>query len=261
VGVPTPTPEIDQVRGITRHVLRSLDDLTDDQAAAPSRLPGWTRAELITHLARNADGIRGMVEAANRGESAAMYPSRDFRADGIASGRGAGAAVLRADLRGAHDRLIEAWDALSDDGWEIKGRASADRTMREFVWVRLKEVEIHAVDLDLGYEPSDWPVAFVGPALDEVFSQLPARALPTRPRIDVEYRVVCTDHDEAWRIEIHGDDVSVGADDDRAADGEAIGWGCDIVAWLYGRDPRGGGGILASGDLGVLRLPRWFPYT
>ena len=34
----------------------------------------------------------------------------------------------------------------------------------------------------------------------------------------------------------------------------------DLLLELYGRDPRGGG-VLASGDLGVLRLPRWFPYA
>ncbi len=54
--------------------------------------------------------------------------------------------------------------------------------------------------------------------------------------------------------------MTVVDDDGSAADGEAIGWGCDVTAWLYGRDPRGGG-ILATGDLGVLRLPRWFPYA
>jgi hypothetical protein len=48
-------------------------------------------------------------------------------------------------------------------------------------------------------------------------------------------------------------------DDGGPADGEAIGWGCDVAAWLYGRDPRGAG-VLATGDLGVLRLPRWFPF-
>jgi maleylpyruvate isomerase len=260
VPTPTPTTEIDQVRVATRQVLRALDDLTDEQAAAPCRLPGWSRAELVTHLARNADGIRGMVEAANRGESVRMYPSVDARAAGIAAGRGDGAALLRADLRAAHDRLVEAWDVLSDDGWERKGLASAARTMRQFVWVRRKEVEIHAVDLDLGYEASDWPVSFVMPALEDALSTMPDRAVTGRARVDVVYRVVCTDHDRAWRIEIHDDDVSVTDDDGRAADGEAIGWGCDIVAWLYGRDPRGGGGIVAAGDLGVLRLPRSFPY-
>ena len=42
--------------------------------------------------------------------------------------------------------------------------------------------------------------------------------------------------------------------------GEATGWGCDVAAWMYGRDPRGGG-VLATGDVGVLRLPRWFPFS
>ncbi len=186
---------------------------------------------------------------------------RTPRAAGIAAGLGNGPAIVRADLRGAHDRLIEAIDALPDDRWDRVGRASALRTMQGFLWMRRREVEVHHVDLDLGYEPSDWPVSFVAAALDECFATLAGRAAPTRPRIDIAYRVVSTDHDRGWRIEMHGDDVTVTADDARAVDGEAIGWGCDVVAWLYGRDPRGGGGILASGDLGVLRLPRWFPYA
>ncbi|HEV7523616.1 MAG TPA: maleylpyruvate isomerase family mycothiol-dependent enzyme [Acidimicrobiia bacterium] len=252
--------DIDKVRRSTRSVLRALDDLTDEQASAPSRLPGWTRAEVITHLARNADGIRGMVEAAARGDVVTMYPSAEARAEGIAAGRGAAPAVLRADLRGAHDRLIDAWLALPDDAWERTGRmAAGTRTMRDFLWVRLREVEIHHVDLDVGYESSDWPVAFVDAALQEIFSSFPQRAAPTRLPVDIDYRVVTTDHDRAWRVELRGGEVNVAPDDGRATDGEAIGWGCDIAAWLYGRDPRGGG-VLASGDVGVLRLPRWFPF-
>lgn len=241
-------------------MLRSIDDLTDEQAAEPSRLPGWTRAEVVTHLARNADGVRAMVEAAGQGEVAAMYRSADFRADGIAAGRGTSPAVLRADLRGAHDRLVDAWNDLPDDAWDRLGRASAMRTMREFVWVRRREVEVHHVDLDLGYEASDWPVSFVAAALDECFDSLAGRAASTRPLVDIDYRVVTTDHDRAWRVELRGPQVTVHDDDGSSADGEAIGWGCDVAAWLYGRDPRGGG-ILATGDLGVLRLPRWFPYA
>ncbi len=258
---PTPTTEIDEIRAATRRLLRSIEDLTDEQALAPSRLPGWTRAEVVTHLARNADGFRGMIEAASRGEVGSMYPSPDVRADGIASGRGHAPAIVRADLRGAHDRLVGAFATLSDDDWDREGRASMTRTMREFLWMRRREVEVHHVDLDLGYEAADWPVSFVGPALDECFSNLAARGAPLRPRIDIEYRIVSTDHERAWRIEMHGDAVAVDDDDGSAVDGEAIGWGCDVVAWMYGRDPRGGGGITASGDLGVLRLPRWFPYT
>jgi maleylpyruvate isomerase len=259
--VQSPAAEIEVVRRATRAVLRSIDDLTDAQAAAPSRLPGWTRAEVVTHLARNADALRSMVDAAARGEVGSMYPSVEARARGIADGRGAGAAVLRADLRGAHDRLLDAWSAFPADAWERTGRASRLRTMRDFVWMRRREVEIHHVDLDLGYESSDWPVGFVDNALHEIFAELPGRAASTRPLVDVDYRVVSTDHDRVWRVSLRGANVHVtDGDDGLPADGEATGWGCDVAAWMYGRDPRGGG-VLASGDLGVLRLPRWFPFA
>jgi maleylpyruvate isomerase len=260
--VHSPAADVEEVDRATRQVLRALDDLTDEQAAEPSRLPGWTRAEVVTHLARNADGIRNMVEAAARGEVDSMYPSPEARLAGIAAGRGASAAVLRADLRGAHERLAEAWNTLPADAWERVGRASATRTMHEFVWVRRREVEVHHVDLGLGYEPSDWPVGFVSGALDEIFGSLVARGVPTRALIDVDYLVVTTDHARAWRVEIRGTDAQVTEEPPThgAADGEASGWGCDIAAWLYGRDPRGGG-VLATGDIGVLRLPRWFPYA
>jgi len=258
--VPRPTPEIEQVDEATRALLRSLDDLTDAQAAEASRLPGWTRAEVLTHLARNADAIGGMAEAATRGEVGRMYPSVEARAAGIAEGRGASAAALRADLLGAHERLMEAWGALPDDGWDRLGAAAITRTMTGFVWARRREVEIHRVDVDLGYAPLDWPVGFVTSALDECFTTLPERALPTRPLVDVDYRVVSTDHERAWRVALRGSHVDVGDDDGATVAGEARGWGCDIAAWLYGRDPSGGG-VLASGDLGVLRLPRWFPFA
>ena len=242
-------------------MLDDLDDLSDDGAHDRSRLPGWSRAEVITHLARNADAIRGMVEAAARNEVGAMYPGgTEQRAAGIAAGRGARAAALRADLREACDRLADTWRLLPDDGWERLGGASQPRTMREFPWVRRREVEIHHVDLDVGYEASDWPVGFVDSAFDEIFSTFARRAAPTRPAVDVDYRVVANDHDTAWRVTLRGSGVRVEPDGGGKVDGEARGWGCDVVAWLYGRDPRGGG-IVASGDLGVLRLPQWFPYS
>jgi maleylpyruvate isomerase len=259
--VQKPAVGIETVRQATRRVLRSIDDLTDLQAEGPCRLPGWSRAELITHLARNADGIRGMVEGAARDEVVAMYPGgAEQRSDGIAAGRGEHAADLRLDLRRASDHLTEAFETLPADAWDRMGRASKPRAMRELPWVRWREVEVHHADLDLGYEVSDWPVRFVTLALDELFESFAERSAPGRPAIDIDYRVLCTDHEKAWRVVLRGHDVAVMPDDGEAADGEARGWGCDVAAWLYGRDPRGGG-IVASGDLGVLRLPQWFPFA
>ena len=42
--------------------------------ARASRLPGWSRGHLLSHLARNADGVRGMVEGAIVGEEREQYP-------------------------------------------------------------------------------------------------------------------------------------------------------------------------------------------
>jgi maleylpyruvate isomerase len=260
--VQRPATQIEAVRAATARLLRSLDGMSDEQAAEPSRLPGWTRAEVATHLARNADGLRGMVEAAARGEVERMYPSAEARTADITAGRGTGATAVCADVRGAHERLIEAWDALPDGAWEREGRTlTVARTMRDFVDMRLREVEIHHVDLGLGYEPSDWPVHFVADLLEMIFATMPQRAAAGRPPVDAAYRVVSTDHERAWRVDLHGGRVDVRADGDRVVqvDGEASGWGCDVAAWLYGRDPRGGG-VLATGDLDVLRLPRWFPF-
>jgi maleylpyruvate isomerase len=256
-----PSRDLEALRAATRRFLRTIDELTDEQARTPSRLPHWNRAEVITHVARNADGIRGMVEAAARDEVLAMYPGgAEQRAVGIAAGRNEPAPFLLADARRACDLLTESWNALSDDRWDRVGVASKKRPMREFPWVRRREVEVHHVDLDMGYEPSDWPIDFVTGALHELLDSFADRASPSRPRVDAAYRVVVTDHERSWRIAMRDDDVTVRSDDESGVDGEVRGWGCDIAAWLYGRDARGGG-IVASGDLGALRLPQWFPYS
>jgi maleylpyruvate isomerase len=259
--VQRPSADLEALRGATRRFLLSVERLSDDDVHGRSRLPDWNRAEVVTHVARNADGIRGMVEGATRNEVVAMYPGGlEQRADGIAAGRNERASVLLADVRRASDNLAESFGKLPDDAWDRVGMASVQRTMRELPWVRWREVEMHHLDLDVGYDASDWPVPFVSSALREIFSTFPQRRSPQRPRDHRAFRVGVTDHERWWRVALDGDDVTVQEDDDREVDGEARGWGCDVVAWLYGRDPRGGG-IVASGDLDVLRLPRWFPYA
>jgi maleylpyruvate isomerase len=190
-----------------------------------------------------------------------MYPSVEARAAGIAAGRDESAAALRADVRRAGDALMEAFESLPDDAWDRIGLASVKRTMRELPWVRLREIEIHHVDLDWGYEPTDWPVRFVTGALDELFSTFDRRATSTRPPLDADYRVTTTDHDRSWNVHLRGVrvDVDAATNGETRCDGETRGWGCDGAAWLYGRDPRGGA-IVATGDLGVLRLPQWVPF-
>jgi maleylpyruvate isomerase len=261
--VTVPIADIEAVRKSQRRVLRTVDDLSDDQAAEGSRLPGWSRAEVLTHLARNADAGRGIARAAAQGEVGFQYPGgAEQRAAGIAAGRGVNAAMLLADLRKSCDGLMEAWMQLPEDSWDLVGRSlSGQRTQRGWVWSRWREVEVHHVDLGLGYSPSEWPVGFVSRGLHDAFTELPDRADRRKLPSDASFRVEATDHDRAWVVQVRSGAVRVERDDAAAipVDGIVTGWGCDELAWLYGRDPSGAG-LTGSGDLAALRLPTWFPY-
>jgi maleylpyruvate isomerase len=262
VVVGAPAADIEMVCQATRRLLRSTDALTDEEVAQPSLLPGWSRAELLTHLARNADGLRRLSDAAANGEVADMYPGGPRqRAADIAAGRGEPAQPVVQDLRRASDELERSWRKLADDGWAAIGRvAGGESSMRETVQLRLREIEVHHVDLDVGYTPSDWPVGFVAAALDDALTTLPARESRGRPDVDARYRVEATDHGRTWTVTLDGAQVAVAAGEPADADAVVSGWGCDLLAWLYGRDTSGDVLTTSGADRSVLQLPTWFPY-
>ena len=78
----------------TDRLLATADALTDAQVAAPSRLPGWTRGHVLTHLARNADGFRNLLSWAATGNETPMYPSEEARARGVEEGAARSAAEI-----------------------------------------------------------------------------------------------------------------------------------------------------------------------
>ena len=66
---------------------------------------------------------------------------------------------------------------LPDDAWDRVGRSlTGQRTQRGWVWSRWREVEVHHVDLGLGYSAAEWPVAFVTRGLDEALVGVTRRA-------------------------------------------------------------------------------------
>ena len=149
----------------------TLDSLDDEQARRPSLLPGWSVGHVLTHLARNADGMLHHVDWALSGVAHPMYASGDARGADIEAGAGRPAAALAADVRGSADRLAVGLDRLGAAGPEELDRlllfgpprpeAEPDTPARALPYARRREVEIHHVDLGLGYGPRDWPADFV----------------------------------------------------------------------------------------------------
>ncbi len=160
----SPTVGLAAVSDAFALVRDGVDGLTDDAARGGSLLPGWTRGHVVTHLARNADGNRNMVEGAIAGDEREQYPGgAERRAADIEDGAGRSAAELLADLGSSHDALVAAWDRLPDDGWERIGISFAlgARPIIDGLASRRRELLVHLVDLDVRFDPTDLPADFV----------------------------------------------------------------------------------------------------
>jgi maleylpyruvate isomerase len=186
------TSEREQALGLLEHasvrVVRTVDGFQDDEWSLPSLLPGWTRAHVVAHLSLNAEAmtraLRGLV--ADHGDAPrTMYESDEQRAGDIDQLAKADPSEVRDRLMGATTILDEAVSAVPDDRWETRlERTPGGRAIRaaSFPGMRLRELEIHHVDLDAGYTPSDWSPEFAEHLLDAMAKRVnPDRAFEVRP--------------------------------------------------------------------------------
>jgi maleylpyruvate isomerase len=147
-----------------RQLLQRLGGLDETTARRPSLLPGWTVAHVVTHLARNAEGIARWVDGALAGVSVARYPGgREQRDYDIQVGSTRPAPELLDDLWRSCSHLEQVWARAALAGWPDATPAPADAPWptAESPWRRLVEVEIHHADLGLGYHAGEWSDALV----------------------------------------------------------------------------------------------------
>jgi maleylpyruvate isomerase len=224
----------------TERLEQTAAKITDDQARAPSQLPDWSRGHVLTHLARNADGLRNLLVWARTGVETPQYPSVQARNDGIEAGADRGAAELAADIAESAARFAAEAGSLSGPDWTVQvgGVRGAGHPAWFTLWRRLSEVEIHHVDLDLGYRPEDWPEQFA--------SQCLRRAAADFSRPDcVAALLVPTDDGTEYRI----------GPPEQPAVVTVIGQTRELLAWLIG---RGAGNRLITEPAGPLPpVPPW----
>jgi maleylpyruvate isomerase len=161
-----------------RALLRTVSGLTDEQARSACLLPGWTVGHLLTHIARNADSHARMLAAALDGEVVAQYAGgTEQRASDIAAGADRAAADLVADVDASAAALEAVWLRMTPTAWAGHGR-NADGSSWPCVAMpfhRWREVEVHHVDLGLGYTAADWPDDYVRRELATGLRLLPDR--------------------------------------------------------------------------------------
>lgn len=172
-----PVEHIAECAESRRRLLATIESLTDDQASAPSLLPGWSRGHVLTHLARKTDSFVWLLGGACAGEVREQYPEPGMRERDIEAGAGRSATELREDVAAAFDRFEAAVSVFPDDLWGWTGIVQPGaRTMAETVFRHLRDLEVHHVDLGLGYAPSDWPAVYVEGELMRRLAGLPDRA-------------------------------------------------------------------------------------
>jgi maleylpyruvate isomerase len=155
----------------------AIHDMDDETARRPSLLPGWSVGHVLAHLARNADGHVRRLEGALRGEDIARYPGGKSQRDReIEEGAVRPARALAEDVALSAQRLEEVWSRCQTVGWSNRHLLGDDHWPTTASPLRrLREVEVHHVDLGLGYRPTDWPEEYVRWELPLVLEQLPQR--------------------------------------------------------------------------------------
>lgn len=194
--------------------------LDDARLAEPSALPGWSRAHVVGHIARNADALGNLLDWARTGIETRMYPSVEARRDGIEASSRQPARALRDDVAATSARLVAAMHDMPPEAWAAPVRTARDRSIAaaEVPWMRIRETWVHAVDLAAGATFADLPAAVADGLIAEVAGGLAGRA-------DCPPAVVVLADGRTWRLGPGGDATEVEGDD------------AAILAWLIGRDP------------------------
>lgn len=215
--------DLDVVRGRLREgtarLLRVVDDLDAVALAAPSALPGWSRAHVVGHLARNAEALGRLTVWAATGVETPMYSGPEQRAADIETSSTLAPAVLRVQLKDTADDLEKAFDGLGE-AWQATVRSALGRVIpaTQIPWMRVREVWLHAVDLDAGVRFESFPADLVDALLADVAAVVGAK--PDCPPVEVRL----TDRDAVLRL---------GSAD--AADQIVEVSAADALGWISGR--------------------------
>lgn len=211
--------------------------LAEEDVAAPSSLPGWTRGHVLAHLAGISNAMARQLEFAGRGEAVELYDGgQEGRTKAIEMAAGHTLAQHRADLDAALERALRAFDSLDADAWQVpisyRGGVVLDGGFA--LW---RELVIHASDLNTGLGPETWSRPFC----EHLFDFLAAR-VPAGQRFVLQ--------------PLGLPPVTLGAGNRSTV---VNGMLTDIAAWLAGREPSLGS-LRASAAADGVDLPELLPW-
>ncbi|MFH9675833.1 maleylpyruvate isomerase family mycothiol-dependent enzyme [Streptomyces sp. NPDC017405] len=210
-----------RVREATDRLLTAVAALHNASLAEPSRLPGWSRGHVLTHLARNADALVNVLSGRP------MYASAGQRDDDIERGADRPLEEQITDLRESAARFRTAGEAPADWSRTVELRNGVTDSASRVPFRRWAEVELHHVDLGIGYELEDLPAEFLERETDFLADRFSGRPGIPATRL--------TDGTRAWTTGREADVPQI----------TVTGLPADLVGWLAGR--RDGAALKTDG--------------
>jgi maleylpyruvate isomerase len=164
-----------------------------------------------------------------------MYTSREQRAAEIEESADLSGALLRSQVAATARGLDEIIARLDNRGWSAPIRSALGRVIpaTEIPWLRIREVWLHAVDLQAGMTVEDLPAGIIDLLLDDAAGTLSER--------DGCPAVLLTpsNRNRTWQLRGSSEESLVTAP------------AAELAGWLTGRIP---GGTIAAN---LPRLPKW----
>ncbi|MDT7718945.1 MAG: maleylpyruvate isomerase [Pseudonocardiales bacterium] len=235
--MPRPDRELSWVadgQALFEHTVMRLDDLR-----GPSRLPGWTRGHVVTHVARNAEGLGRLLTWARTGIETPMYPSARARDTAIEAGAGRPKSEQLDDLRDTGAAFAASAQELSPNQWDATvGTRHGPMPAARVAWARVRELWLHLVDLDAGVEIDEMPDAIASMLVRDVAAWM-------HTRVPAEIQLQLPD----GQLLAFGPDATAV----RPGTGPVSGPVQRLAGWLTGRSS--GSALTAPG--GVPELPSW----
>ncbi|MFE7705309.1 maleylpyruvate isomerase family mycothiol-dependent enzyme [Streptomyces sp. NPDC057486] len=148
------------LREATDRLLSATVKLDEVAAAEPSRLPGWSRGHVLAHLSRNADALVNVLQGRP------MYADSETRDRDIERDAHRPLTEQLADLRESAARFLAAAAEPADWSRTVTMRNGVTDSASRVPFRRWVEVELHHVDLGIGYELEDLPDEFVAREID-----------------------------------------------------------------------------------------------
>ena len=147
-----------------QRLLQIVDELTPEQFAEPSHLPGWSRNTLIGHLTMNARSFVHLMSCAARGEVGEQYPGGQKTRQALIDEASSWEPVKAvSELRKAIYTLEGAWAGATSGIWQATGIRSTGSSiaMHELPFLRWRESVVHLTDLNVGIGYDQWPDYYV----------------------------------------------------------------------------------------------------